>query len=102
MLNDLFDQGDARQEAVDALNHEILGKQMVVNSEYKANGIDYVTCLLGESQEDVGLSLISDGLVLAELRKEKRLNKLVATYKNAQEKAKSARVSKKRKKTFLK
>lgn len=85
------DDGDARQEAVDALNHEILGKQMVVNSEYKANGIDYVTCLLGESQEDVGLSLISDGLVLAELRKEKRLNKLVATYKNAQEKAKSAR-----------
>ena len=67
---------------------------MVVNSEYKANAIDYVTCLLGESQEDVGLGLISDGLVLAELRKEKRLNKLVATYKNAQEKAKSARVSK--------
>lgn len=85
------DDEDAKRDAYEALNHDVFGKQLVVNSEYKANGVDFVTGQLGESRDDVAFSLISDGILLVENRKEKRLSKLVASYMNAQEKAKSAR-----------
>jgi staphylococcal nuclease domain-containing protein 1 len=67
-----------------------------LNVEYKVAGLDYATIQYpvdsGEgTKEDVAQNLISEGFVLVEARKEKRLAKLVAQYKKAEEKAKEAR-----------
>ena len=87
-------QEDAKQDAVDALYNDILNHQMQLNVEYKSNGMDYVTLLGedGEASSDVGLSLVSEGYVLVENRKEKRLAKLVSDYMKAQDQAKKERV----------
>lgn len=87
-------QEDAKQDAVDALYNDILNRQMQLNVEYKSNGMDYVTLLGedGEASSDVGLSLVSEGYVLVENRKEKRLAKLVSDYMKAQDQAKKERV----------
>ena len=67
---------------------------MQLNVEYKSNGMDYVTLLGedGEASSDVGLMLVSEGYVLVENRKEKRLAKLVSDYLKAQDQAKKERV----------
>lgn len=41
---------------------------------------------------DIGLQLIEDGFLLVEPRRERRLHKLVAEYKNAQVEARKGRV----------
>lgn len=87
--------------AVDFLSQEIANKQCTLNVEYKVGGVDYATVqftVSGEgseegTKEDVAQNLIMEGLVLVEMRKEKRLAKLVTQYKKAEEKAKEARVS---------
>ena len=87
-------QEDAKQDAIDSLYNDILNHQMQLNVEYKSNGMDYVTLLGedGEASSDVGLSLVSEGYVLVENRKEKRLAKLVSDYMKAQDQAKKERV----------
>ena len=78
------------QNVVEKLYHEILNKECQLNVEY---GGDYVTLLIPETKEDVGQSLVSQGFLLAESRREPRLQKLSSNYQNAQEKAKASRVS---------
>ena len=46
-----------------------------------------------EGGDDVGKTLLSEGLIIVEKRKEKRLQKLVQEYTRAQESARKARVS---------
>jgi staphylococcal nuclease domain-containing protein 1 len=82
--------------AMDALSAEISSKQYELNVEYRAGGVDYATLQFpvggGEAvKEDVAQNLVSEGLVLVEARKEKRLAKLIGQYKKAEEKAKEAR-----------
>lgn len=84
---------DDKINAIDALYNDICNKQLQLNTEYKSGGIEYVTLLYPDSKEDVAQSLISEGLLLYENRKEKRLAKLVSTYKAAQDKAKNARLN---------
>jgi len=87
---------DAKQDAVDALYNDALNRQMQLNVEYKANGVDYVTLLDDEEEgkgKDVGLALVTGGYVVVEQRKEKRLAKLMSDYKAAQEKAKKERAN---------
>lgn len=43
--------------------------------------------------EDIGKLLVSDGYVLVERRRERRLQKLVADYQKSQEAAKSAHLN---------
>ena len=68
-----------------------------MNTEYKNGSIECVTLQHSDKEkekEDIGKSLITAGYVLAEKRREKRLNKLVKSYEEAQEKAKKSRVRK--------
>jgi len=84
---------------VDALSQEITNKQYMLNVEYKVGGVDYATLQYSTGTDDSGVKedvaqyLITEGYVLVEGRKEKRLSKLVSQYKKAEEKAKEARVS---------
>lgn len=52
----------------------------------------YVT-LVQENGEDVAKTLVSDGLVTVEKRKEKRLQKVMDEYNKAQDVARKARVN---------
>ena len=45
-----------------------------------------------ENGEDIGKSLVTDGLVTVEKRKEKRLQKVLEEYTRAQDTARKARV----------
>jgi staphylococcal nuclease domain-containing protein 1 len=79
------------QCAVSAFYDEVQNKQYLLNVEYKANGIDYVTLCHSETKDDVAQLLITEGLLQAEARREKRLAKLVGQYQKAEEKAKEGR-----------
>ena len=61
--------------------------------EYRRDGSDFVTLLYADNKEDVAQGLLSEGLLLCEPRKEKRLAKLMSEYTKAQDKAKESRVS---------
>lgn len=92
-LTQLPPDEDQILDAVDAFRQEVVNRQCLLNVEYKRDANDYVTLLYADNKEDVAQGLISDGWLLAELRKEKRLAKLSNQYKAAQDKAKSARLN---------
>ncbi|XP_031552715.1 staphylococcal nuclease domain-containing protein 1-like [Actinia tenebrosa] len=69
----------------------VVNQQFSLNVEYKSQGQEFVTLMA--DTVDVGKALVAEGLVLAEKRKEKRLQKLMAEYQNAQETARKARLN---------
>ncbi|ESO85752.1 hypothetical protein LOTGIDRAFT_235720 [Lottia gigantea] len=83
---------DSKRDAVDAMFNEMANKQFSLNPEYKIAGSpEYVSLQYPDSKEDVAQSLISQGYLLAEKRRERRLAKMVSDYFKAQDKAKSER-----------
>jgi len=81
--------------AIHEFSMEMLNKKCLLNVEYRsaAAGVDCVSLCHTESKDDVAQLLISEGWLLVEPRREKRLAKLVGQYQKAQEKAKEGRVS---------
>ena len=55
-------------------------------------GHEFVSLYDPDTKDDIAKGLVTQGLVLAEQRKEKRFAKLVSEYYKAQEKAKANRV----------
>ncbi len=86
-------QEEARGDAEEKFYQDTLNKELQLNVEYRAGSVEAVTLLYKDSKEDVGQSLVAEGLVTVERRKEKRLAKIVAEYIRSQEKAKAAHVS---------
>nr|CAG4638262.1 EOG090X01F7 [Cyclestheria hislopi] len=82
---------DDVQEAIAAFNEDTMNRQLLLNVEYKST-VECVSLLTNESdseqRKDVARELIADGLLCLENRREKRLQKLVASYLSAQEAAK--------------
>ena len=80
------------QEVVTAFGEDTNGRQLLLNVEYKGANGDCVTLLTNETdasqRKDIARELISDGLLCAEPRREKRLLKLVNDYIAAQDAAK--------------
>lgn len=85
-------QKDDIQNANDGLYNDILNKQFLLNTEYRVGSQEFVTLLYPDNKEDVAQTLVSDGILLVENRREKRLAKLMDGYKKAQDKAKASRV----------
>ena len=69
-----------------------MNKACKLNVEYKTT-VDCVTLQYADTNEDIGLELVANGLVIVDERKERRLSGLVSKYVKAQEKAKASRVS---------
>ena len=86
-------QDEDIQLAVHEFCAEVLNKNCLLNVEYKNAGIDCVSLCHADSKDDIAQLLISEGWLLVESRREKRLAKLVSQYQKAQEKAKEGRVS---------
>lgn len=64
--------------ALKYLREDLLSGRLLLNVEYRAQGMPPATTLLTEQNVDVIKNIISDGLLLVEKRKERRLNKLVS------------------------
>uniref|UniRef100_T1J5F9 Staphylococcal nuclease domain-containing protein 1 n=1 Tax=Strigamia maritima TaxID=126957 RepID=T1J5F9_STRMM len=84
---------DSKESAFQALLEDIVDKTFMMNIEYRLPGMDYVSMIIPDSRDDVAKLLISDGILILEVRKEKRLQKLVGEYRQAQEQAKKKRLN---------
>ncbi|XP_033101620.1 staphylococcal nuclease domain-containing protein 1-like [Anneissia japonica] len=84
---------EARLEAVEGLKSRILDQQFKVNVEYRITGTEYVTLMTPDLRTDIGKELVSEGLVIVEPRREKRLQKLVEEYIKAQDAAKKSHLN---------
>lgn len=85
---------DAKQDAVDALFNDILNQTMMLNIEYRgATGPDCVSLKHADAgdEEDVAKSLVTEGFLTVDVRKEKRLAKIVSELCKKQEEAKKQR-----------
>jgi len=85
---------EAKQDAVDALFNDILNQTMLLNIEYRgATGADHVSLKHPDSSddEDVARSLVTEGFLTVDVRKEKRLAKIVSELCKKQEEAKKQR-----------
>jgi len=76
----------------------IAGEEVEMNDEYVMAGVKHVSLVATAKGDrpggDVGLLLVADGLAMAdEKRRERRLQKMVTEYKEAQEKAKRQRLN---------
>jgi len=80
-------------ETVRAFSEDTCNKTCLINTEYRVGGLEFVSVLLADSKDDVIKGLVADGLLHAEKRKDKRLQKLVKSYWNAQESAKKAHLN---------
>ena len=67
---------------------------MMLNIEYRGGSgtPDFVSIKHAESEDDVVSSLVTEGFLTVDQRKEKRLAKMVQEYTKAQEEAKRQRV----------
>uniref|UniRef100_A0A674CQC3 Staphylococcal nuclease domain-containing protein n=1 Tax=Salmo trutta TaxID=8032 RepID=A0A674CQC3_SALTR len=84
---------DARADVVDSLVRDIQNTQCLLNVEHSGVTCPHVTLQFADSKDDVGLSLVKEGMVMVDVRKEKHLQKMVTEYLNGQESAKTARLN---------
>jgi staphylococcal nuclease domain-containing protein 1 len=75
-------------DAISALRHDTAEGKFLLNVEYKTGNLGYVTLIEETTKEDLGQSLVKEGLLLVENRKERRLQKLLKDYKAAEREAK--------------
>uniref|UniRef100_A0A182IT17 Staphylococcal nuclease domain-containing protein 1 n=1 Tax=Anopheles atroparvus TaxID=41427 RepID=A0A182IT17_ANOAO len=79
---------DDRNEAVKAFAQDVLNRSLNLNVEYRITGTEYVTLVDPSTKADVGEDLIADGYLIADKnKKDRRLTKLIADYKEAEQKA---------------
>jgi len=76
-----------------AFAQEALNREFSLNIEYKFNNQEFVTLSNPDAKLDVALLLIKQGWVMAEKRREQRLQPLVNEYMAAQEVARKSRVN---------
>ncbi|CAK9298605.1 unnamed protein product [Gordionus sp. m RMFG-2023] len=93
---------DFKEEALHQFRKESFNKEFLIEPQYKLNNLDYVTLyqavpnpendkLFTKGEDFVKTKLITEGYLLAEPRRERKLFKLVDEYKKAQEHAKKER-----------
>uniref|UniRef100_A0A8C7J1V8 Staphylococcal nuclease domain-containing protein n=1 Tax=Oncorhynchus kisutch TaxID=8019 RepID=A0A8C7J1V8_ONCKI len=68
---------DARADVVDSLVRDIQNTQCLLNVEHSGVTCPHVTLQFADSKDDVGLSLVKEGMVMVDVRKEKHLQKMV-------------------------
>jgi len=75
-----------KDEAIQVLKVDVENRPWNLNVEYRQGTVSYATLVDTSNDDgDVAKSLIRDGLLLLENRREKKLQKLVSEYREAQE-----------------
>ncbi|KAJ9587387.1 hypothetical protein L9F63_019088 [Diploptera punctata] len=78
-----------KEEAIRQFGQDVQNRNLNLNVEYRVGTLSYATLVDPSSNDDdIAKTLIVDGLLLCENRREKRLQKLVSEYQAAQETAK--------------
>lgn len=80
-------------EAQQAFQHEVSDQELKLNVEYKTAGQEFVTLVAKSSGNDVAKTLLQEGWVLLEERRDKHLQELVREYAAAQDQAKAKRLN---------
>ncbi|KAH7939588.1 hypothetical protein HPB52_014516 [Rhipicephalus sanguineus] len=81
------------QDAVQAFQDEVSGEpQLQLNVEYRVGGQEFVT-LLTPSGTDIGKTLLQEGWVLLEERRDRHLQELLQDYVAARDSAKAKRLN---------
>jgi len=75
--------------ALSALKEDTQDCKLKLNVEYKVGNTEYITLLNESTGADIGEALVRDGFLLVDNRKEKRLQKLMKEYRNAEREAKT-------------
>jgi staphylococcal nuclease domain-containing protein 1 len=71
-------QEEYKEEAIQVLKDEVENRPWNLNVEYRQGNFSYATLVdTSNSDEDIAKTLIRDGLLLLENRREKKLQKLV-------------------------
>ena len=65
------------EEAINAMTDEVVDREVKVNLEYRFNNMNYVTVQRSDTNADVAKTLLLQGLLMVENRKEKKLQELV-------------------------
>jgi len=78
---------DYAASGIQALKEDFLDRKVKINCEYKVGTLDYVT-VFNDSNDDLGKSLVQDGLMMVDKVRGRRLAKVVNSYVEAQESAK--------------
>ncbi|XP_047478957.1 staphylococcal nuclease domain-containing protein 1-like isoform X1 [Penaeus chinensis] len=79
---------DFLEDALAAFMTEVMDREVLINREYRVAGAEYVTIQRSDTKADVAKTLISQGLLMLDERKDKRLQSVVTEYRTAQEEAK--------------
>lgn len=69
-----------KQLAVDALRSDVEDKTLLLNIEYKIEKTVYATLADATTKEDIGKGLVTDALLMVDVRREKRLQKVVGFF----------------------
>jgi len=77
---------DFAKEGRDALQDDIVNREVELNVEYRDEGREHVTLRQGDT--DIAKALIEEGILMVESRRDNRLKSLIADYAAAQERAK--------------
>lgn len=80
---------DDKKMALSTLSEDIRDRTLLLNVEYKVNGLPAATLIDSVTIEDIAKSLILDGWLLVDNCREKRLAKLITEYRAAQTEAKA-------------
>jgi hypothetical protein len=71
-------QEEYKEEAIQALRDDVQNRQLSLNVEYRLGTVSYATLVdTTKNDEDIAKTLILEGLLLFENRREKKLQKLV-------------------------
>lgn len=65
---------------MDSLVRDIQNTQCLLNVEHSGVTCPHVTLQFADSKDDVGLSLVKEGMVMVDVRKEKHLQKMVGKW----------------------
>jgi staphylococcal nuclease domain-containing protein 1 len=71
-------QEEYKEEAIRVLYEDVENRSLDLNIEYRQGNVPYATLVdTGSNDEDIAKTLIREGLLLLENRREKKLQKLV-------------------------
>jgi len=84
---------DYAQDAIEALRTDTMNKPILLNVEYRISSVPYVTITDEATNTDIVEGLIKDGLLLVDSgKRDRRIQKLIQQYTNAQDEAKKAHI----------
>jgi hypothetical protein len=71
-------QEEYKEEVIRALENDVQNRALNLNVEYRQGNVSYATLVdAASNDEDIAKTLILEGLLMFENRREKRLQKLV-------------------------